>query len=104
MATARFTLGAVLSAASETASTITNTMNAVNTAVGMANTFVSRAADNQKMRYQMEAVGNKQAIAIEIAMEMQTRQDAVNAYLNGDKEKEAEFEANLKELLDAVKS
>ena len=104
MATARFTLGAVLSAASETASTITNTMSAVTTAVGMANSFVNRAAANQQLRYKGEGVGNKQAIAIEIAMEMQSRQDAVNAYLNGDKQREAEFNANLKELLDAMNS
>lgn len=103
MATARFTLGAVFNAASETAATITATMNTINTAVGMANTFVSRASDNQRMRYAMEAVGNKQAIAIEIAMEMQSRQDAVNAYLAGDSEREDEFEKNLQDLLDAVK-
>ena len=104
MATTRFTLGAVLNTVSESAAMLTNTVVTLNTAVGMANSFVSRAADNQKMRYQMEAVGNKQAIATEIAMEMTAREDAVIAYCNGDAAKQQRFNDHLDNLLALVSS
>lgn len=101
MATSRMTLGAILSAASETAATVTTTMNTINATVNMANTFVNKAADNQRIRYAMEAVGTKHAIATEIAMEMQQRNDAINDYLNGDAERTKEFNDNLQMLLAA---
>lgn len=102
MATARFTLGSILSAASETATTVANTMSAANTAVGMLNNFVSTASANQKMRYAMEAVGTKQQIASDLALEMLTRDAAVDAYINGDAAKESDYNKYLAELLAAA--
>lgn len=86
MATTRFTLGAALTAVAESAATITNTMTAINTTLGMANTFVERAADNQRIRYAMEAIGQTKQIADEIALEMVKRDDVARKYLNGDQE------------------
>ena len=91
MATTRFTLGAVLSTVSETAATVTNAMVTVNTTVSMANAFVTKAAASQKIRYAMEAYGNEQAIADEIAMEIVAREDAVLAYCAGDANKLARY-------------
>jgi hypothetical protein len=86
VATTRFTIGAALSAVSESAATITNTMTAVNTALGMANTFVNRAADNQRIRYAMESIDQTKQIADELALEMVKRDDVARKYLNGDQE------------------
>lgn len=102
MATARFTLGSILSAASETATTVANTMSAANTAVGMLNTFVSTASSNQKMRYAMEAVGTKQQIASDLAMEMVSRDQAVKDYCGSDQDKQDSYNTYLAELLAAA--
>lgn len=50
MSTSRMTLGAVLSTVQSTANTLTNTLDAANSAVGMLNTFVNSAAENQRIR------------------------------------------------------
>ena len=84
MATTRFTLGAALSAVSESAATITNTMTAINTTLGMANTFVNRAADNQRIRYAMESIDQTKQIADELALEMVKRDDVVRKYVGTD--------------------
>ena len=91
MATTRFTLGAVLNTVSESAAMLTNTVVTANTTISMANAFVSKAAASQKIRYAMEAYGNEQAIADEIAMEIVAREDAVLAYCNGDANKLARY-------------
>ena len=91
MATTRFTLGAALSAVSESAATITNTMTAVNTALGMANTFVNRAADNQRIRYAMETIDQTKQIADELALEMVKRDDIVRKYVGTDQTMQDSF-------------
>ena len=91
MATTRFTLGAALSAVSESAATITNTMTAVNTTLGMANTFVNRAADNQRIRYAMESIDQTKQIADELALEMVKRDDVVRKYVGTDQTMQDSF-------------
>lgn len=98
MATARFTLGSVMSAVSETATTVTSTMNAINTTVGMANAFVNKAAADQKLRYTASAVGSKQRILNEVALEMVHNDDAVRAYTEGSQDKLDEFNKYLAQL------
>ena len=102
MATTRFTLGAVMSAVSESAATITNTMSTVNTAVGMANAFVTKAAANQATRYTMEAHNTTHQIASELAMEITAREDAVLAYCNQDAAKLARYNKHHDALLALV--
>ena len=104
MATTRFTLGAVLSTVSETAATVTNVMTTVNTTVSMANAFVTKASASQKIRYAMEAYGNEQAIADEIAMEIIAREDAVLAYCAGDANKLARYNKHHDALMALVSS
>jgi hypothetical protein len=50
MSTSRMTLGAVLGTVQTTANTVTATLEAANAAVGMLNTFVTGAAENQRIR------------------------------------------------------
>lgn len=50
MSTSRITFGAVLSTIQSSANTVTNSLDAVNTAIGMATAFVTSAADNQRIR------------------------------------------------------
>lgn len=102
MATTRFTIGAALSAVSESAATITNTMTAVNTALGMANTFVDRAAENQRIRYAMESIDQTKQIADELALEMVKRDDVVRKYLNGDQDLLDTFNEYHKDLMAAA--
>ena len=102
MATTRFTLGAVLNTVSESAAMLTNTVVTVNTAVSMANAFVTKAAQNQQTRYVMEAANTKHQIASELAMEMTAREDAVIAYCNGDPAKQQRYNDHLDDLLKLV--
>lgn len=102
MATTRFTLGAVLSTVSESAAMLTNTVVTLNTAVGMANAFVSKAAANQQIRYTMEAHNTTHQIASELAMEITAREDAVIAYCNGDAGKQARYNKHHTDLMALV--
>ena len=102
MATTRFTLGAVLNTVSESAAMLTNTVVTLNTAVGMANAFVTKAAANQQTRYIREAANTKHQIASELAMEMTSREDAVIAYCNGDQAKQKRYNDHLDSLLALV--
>ena len=102
MATTRFTIGAALTAVAESAATITNTMTAINTTLGMANTFVERAADNQRIRYAMEAIGQTKQIADEIALEMVKRDDVVRKYVGDDKAMQDSYNEYHKQLMDAA--
>ncbi len=50
MSTTRLSFGAVLGTVQSAATTVTATLDTVSTAVGMATSFVSQAADNQRLR------------------------------------------------------
>ena len=102
MATTRFTIGAALSAISESAATITNTMTAVNTTLGMANTFVNRAADNQRIRYAMESIDQTKQIADELALEMVKRDDVVRKYVGDNAELQQSFNKYHDQLMAAA--
>lgn len=50
MSTTRLSFGAVLGTVQSAATTVTTTLDTVAVAVGMATTFVTQAADNQRLR------------------------------------------------------
>lgn len=50
MSTTRLSFGAVLGTVQSAATTLTTTLDTVSVAVGMATSFVSQAADNQRLR------------------------------------------------------
>ena len=91
MATTRFTLGALLNTVSESAAMLTNTAVTANTAISMANAFVTKAAKNQQIRYAMEEHNTTHQIASELAMEITAREDAVLAYCGNDANKLARY-------------
>ena len=102
MATTRFTLGAVLNTVSESATMLTNTVVTLNTAVSMANAFVTKAAKNQQTRYIMEEHNTTHQIASELAMEITAREDAVLAYCGNDANKLARYNAHHDDLMALV--
>ena len=102
MATTRFTLGAVLNTVSESAAMVTNTVVTVNTAVGMANAFVTKAAKNQQTRYAMEEYNTTHQIASELAMEITAMEDAVIAYCGGDAAKQKRYNDHFDSLMALV--
>ena len=102
MATTRFTLGAVLNTVSESAAMLTNTVVTLNTAVGMANAFVSKAAAEQADRYVLEADDAKHRIVSEIAMERMAREDAVIAYCGNDAIKQKRYNDHFDSLMALV--
>lgn len=55
MATARFTVGAVLDTVNVAASTVTSTLNIVGKSAGMANAWIDKMSDEQTKRYAIEA-------------------------------------------------
>lgn len=50
MSTTRLSIAAVLGTVHSAANTVTGTLDAVSVAVGMATSFVTQAADNQRLR------------------------------------------------------
>ena len=73
MATARLTLGSVLSTVNTTATTVTSTLDAASKAVGMLNNYVDNAAQHQKARI---AVDNEDFIESLIREKSQERTES----------------------------
>ena len=73
MATARLTLGSILSTVNTTAATATSTLDAAGKAVGMLNAYVDNAASHQKARI---AVDNEDFIESLIREKSQERTES----------------------------
>ena len=73
MATARLTLGSILSTVNTTATTVTSTLDAAGKAVGMLNAYVENAASHQKARI---AVDNEDFIENLIREKSQERTES----------------------------
>ena len=73
MATARLTLGSILSTVNTTAATATSTLDAAGKAVGMLNAYVENAASHQKARI---AVDNEDFIESLIREKSQERTES----------------------------
>lgn len=86
MATARLTLGSILSTVNTTATTVTSTVDAAGKAVGMLNAYVENAASHQKARI---AVDNEDFIENLIREKAQERTEStlrVQKYINQSQE------------------
>ena len=82
MATARLTLGSILSTVNTTAATVTSTLDAAGKAIGMLNNYVDNAAQHQKARI---AVDNEDFIESLIREKSQERTEStlrVQKYIN----------------------
>jgi hypothetical protein len=80
VANSRMTLGSVLAAVQTSANTISNTLNAANSAIGMVNTFVESAASNQKLRAKADSLNFKHRLIEEKAMETTEARIAIDTY------------------------
>ena len=69
-ANSRMTFGAVLATVQTTANTLTNTVSAINSAVGMANKFVTDAADRQVIRSKLDTAIFEKTLHQEKAQEL----------------------------------
>ena len=86
MATARLTLGSILSTVNTTATTVTSTLDAASKAVGMLNAYVENAASHQKARI---AIDNEDFIESLIREKSQERTEStlrVQKYINQSQE------------------
>ena len=86
MATARLTLGSILSTVNTTATTVTSTLDAASKAVGMLNAYVENAAQHQKARI---AIDNEDFIESLIREKSQERTEStlrVQKYINQSQE------------------
>lgn len=80
VANSRMTLGSVLAAVQTSANTVSNTLNAANSAIGMVNTFVESAASNQKLRAKADSLNFKHRLIEEKAMETTEARIAIDTY------------------------
>lgn len=70
MASARMSLGSIFGAVSQTAGTITSTLETVNHAVGMANEAISNMAIQQKVRSKLDNAAFEATVLIEKSKEL----------------------------------
>lgn len=80
VANSRMTFASVLGAVQTSANTITSTLNAVNAAVGMANKFVSDAAERQGVRSTLDNAIFTKTLHQEKAQELTESRLAVLQY------------------------
>lgn len=69
MSTAKFTIGAIFGAVTNTADTIGNTLGTVNTAVNMANAYISNAAAKQRLDNNVDLATYTDKLEENVAME-----------------------------------
>lgn len=81
VANSRMTLGSVLAAVQTSANTVSNTLNAANSAIGMVNTFVESAASNQKLRAKADSLNFKHRLIEEKAMETTLARLEINTFV-----------------------
>ena len=73
MSTARLTLGSILSTVNTTANTVTSTLDAVSSGIGMLNAYIDNAAQHQKARI---AIDNEDFIESLIREKSQERTES----------------------------
>lgn len=79
-ANSRMTLASVLAAVQTTANTATGALNAVNSAVGMANKFVTDAAQRQEVRSKLDMAIFERTLHQEKAQELATSRLAMEDF------------------------
>lgn len=98
VANSRMTLGSVLAAVQTSANTISNTLNAANSAIGMVNTFVESAASNQKLRAKADSLNFKHRLIEEKAMETTEARIQIDSYCKQSAAHKQHFQSAFDEL------
>ena len=102
MATSRTTFGSILNTITTAADMLTTTLNTIDTSVGMASTAIDDAARRQQARSKLDAHSYKRVIATEKAQELESLDQSVIDWLDGDSERTARFDKTYAELMAAL--
>lgn len=94
MSSTRLTLGAVLGTVQTTANTLTGTLEAVNAGVGMLNTFVTGAAENQRIRAIADKEVFVESLIKEKAMEESLADLKIKKYMSQSQDHAETFSSN----------
>ena len=81
MATARSTVGSLFQSVSKTADTITATLDAVTTGVGMVNAYISEQAESQRIRILIDKERNVTRLIEEAALEEAQRAEKIRSLI-----------------------
>lgn len=98
MTTAKFTIGAILSAVTNTADTLGNTLGTVNTAVNMANAYVSTAAAKQKIDNEVDIATYTDKLEENVAMEETERRIKIMEFTDKSPKHEALYQSALERV------
>lgn len=91
MATARSTVGSLFSSVSKAADTITASLDAVTTGVGMINAYVTEQAESQRIRILIDKERNATRLIEEAALEEAVRADKIRSQISKSKEFEKDY-------------
>lgn len=98
MANTRSTYGSLLGTITTAANAVTNTLSTLDTTIGMAATAIDDAARRQKARSKLDEHAYKRTIATEKAMELETLDQSILDWLDGDEGRTTRFNKTLAEL------
>lgn len=90
MATARSTVGSIFGSVGKAADTITATLDAASTGIGMVNAYVNEQAESQRIRILIDKERNATRLIEEAALEEAQRADKIRSLIS----KSASFEAD----------
>ena len=91
MATARSTVGSLFGSVSKAADTLTASLDAVTTGVGMINAYVTEQAESQRIRILIDKERNATRLIEEAALEEAQRADKIRSLINKSKEFEKDY-------------
>ena len=100
--TTRLTFGALLGTVNTAATTLTSTLDAAGSAVGMLNAFVDKAAKEQRIRHKVDTNEFKNRLVNETAMARAQREKQVIAFCKDPESKELYAKAH-DELMELLK-
>ena len=81
MATARSTVGSIFASVGKTADTITASLDAVTTGVGMINAYINEQAESQRVRILIDKERNVTRLIEEAAMEEAQRAEKIRTQI-----------------------
>lgn len=103
VANSRMTFGAVLATVQTTANTVTNTLQAANSAVGMLNKFVSDAAQRQDVRSKLDNAIFEKTLHQEKAQELTASRLQVLEFCKQSADHATHYQAAYDELAELLK-
>lgn len=102
VATTRLTIGSVLGTINTAANTVSSTLDAAGSAIGMLNATVNKAAKEQRIRHAVDVNEFKSRLVVEVSMERAQRERAMLEFCS-DSQNKALFEKAFNELTTVVK-